>query len=210
METWQPVVGLGTAGLHGTCCESFVVRARLEVGPGGGLLDALGSHPFWCMSDLHRQTYWLALGVRSWCASVSPLVKKLVTWKGRCQESFSGTAGSRANFRCSCPNWSVRGKGITSKNLYFIYREDEFCHHWLNFSTWPLCCDCWWHSWWDDINAFAVSSFSLQANYNWGSLNADGKTLGFPDDFYKSDSRLVHHWYHTGQNYFRASLKEKK
>lgn len=40
METWQPMVGLGTAsGLHGACCESFVVRARLEVGPREGLLD---------------------------------------------------------------------------------------------------------------------------------------------------------------------------
>jgi len=80
-ETYQPLVGLGTAsGFHGTCCESHVVQARLEVGRGGGLLDALGSHPF-LMHEcfLSSKTYWLALGVRSWCASVSPLVKKLVT-----------------------------------------------------------------------------------------------------------------------------------
>lgn len=47
METWQPIVGLANASrLYGAGCESFVVRARLELGPGGGLLDALGSHLF--------------------------------------------------------------------------------------------------------------------------------------------------------------------
>lgn len=47
METLQHVVGWGAAsGLWGACCESFVVQARPEVGPGQGLLGPLGWHPF--------------------------------------------------------------------------------------------------------------------------------------------------------------------
>lgn len=126
--------------------------------------------------------------------------------KGKMSRLFSGTAGSIFSFRSSCLSWSIRGKRISSNELYFIYHEDEFCHYWLNFSTWSSYRVCL------DIPDGIILMLFLWTHFLCELITTgeDWMQMEFPGNFCKSDSRPGHHWYHTRQNHFKASLKEKE